>query len=193
MPGLTRHKSAWIYLLIGVAIMTVAALLELKMGRSLLCKCGTIRLWVGDTNSAENSQQLFDWYSFTHITHGFILYWVFHLISRGKWSLGLCLVLAIFLEGSWEVLENSPFIIDRYRQTMAQGYLGDTVLNSMSDISCAIAGFALAAWLPAWVTVALAVIMEAALGYLIRDNLTLNVIMLIHPFQGIRHWQLSKP
>jgi hypothetical protein len=99
--------------------------------------------------------------------------------------------LAIALESSWEVLENSSLIIDRYRQTMAQGYYGDTVLNSMSDIACAIIGFVLAAYLPVWITISLIVIMEAALGWFIRDNLTLNIIMLIHPFRGIKQWQMG--
>ena len=167
--------------------MAIAALIELEMGRVPICKCGYIRLWVGAVSSPENSQQIADWYSFSHIIHGFFFYGLFHLIGRGKWPIGSCLVLTVLAESSWEVLENSSFIMDRYRQsTIALSYYGDSVLNSMSDIFFCIVGFALAARLPVWMTLALIVVMELGVGYAIRDNLTLNIIMLIHPFQSIK-------
>jgi hypothetical protein len=191
MRNWSNGKPVWIYWLAVISIMVFAAMLEFKMGRVLICKCGIVRLWVGEVNSAENSQQLFDWYSFSHIIHGFLLYAGMRLLGRAKWPLALCLVLATLVEASWEVLENSPIIIDRYRQTMAQGYYGDSILNSMSDISCAIAGFVLAAYLPVWATIGLALAMEIGVGFMIRDNLALNVIMLIHPFQAIKHWQMG--
>jgi hypothetical protein len=93
------------------------------------------------------------------------------------------------LEACWEVTENSPFVIDRYRQTMSLDYAGDSILNSMSDILFCVLGFALATRLPVWVTVVLIVLMEVGVGYAIHDNLTLNIIMLIHPFKAIKHWQ----
>jgi hypothetical protein len=179
-----------LYILLGLAVMTLAAYLEHSMGRLLISKIGHIRLWA-IANSSENSQQLADAYSFSHIIHGFFLYYFFRIIGRRRWSTGLCLLLAISLECSWEVFENSSFIIDRYRQTAALGYTGDTILNSMSDISFCILGFTLAAWLPWWIIVAFTLIMEIGCAYAIRDNLTLNIIMLIHPFQTIKQWQLG--
>jgi len=194
-PALATSRAAAgpfrVYLLAGAGIMVVTAVAEYAMGRVPLCTNGTIRFWVGATNGPETSQQLTDWYSFTHVLHGFILYGLFRLLGRGRWSLGLCLVLTILVESSWEVLENSPFIINRYRETMAQGYCGDSILNSMSDIVCCVLGFTLAAGLPAWTTATLLVVMEASLAWAIRDNLTLNILMLIHPFAGIRHWQMA--
>jgi len=179
------------YMLIVIALMALAASLELAMGRHPLSLSGRILLWVSDVNSSENSQQLADWYSFTHIIHGIALFAIVRLIGRGKWPLGLCLVAAVFLECSWEVLENSSFIINRYRQTMAQGYYGDSILNSMSDISFAMFGFFLASRLPIWATIGLVIVIEAGLAWGIHDNLTLNIIMLIHPFAGIKHWQMG--
>ncbi|HWB53003.1 MAG TPA: DUF2585 family protein [Tepidisphaeraceae bacterium] len=185
-----RFSIAYV-VLIGAAIMAVAALLEHAMGRRWISASGRILLWVSAVKSSENSQQIADWYSFSHIIHGFFFYWFFRTISRRRLSVGICLLLTIGAEASWEVLENSSFIIDRYRQTMSLDYYGDSILNSMSDISFCIAGFALARFLPVWVTVALIVIMEVGVGYAIRDNLTLNIIMLIHPFSAIRQWQLG--
>jgi hypothetical protein len=183
----------WGHFLIAAGIMAVAALIEFKMGRLPICKCGHIRFWVGDVNSSENSQQIADWYSFSHIIHGFALYGIMRLIGRGKWAIGLCLVAAVFVEASWEVLENSSFIINRYRhETMSLDYFGDSILNSMSDILFCVLGFFLAARLPVWVTIALVVAMEVGVGYAIRDNLTLNIIMLIHPSEAIRHWQMGR-
>jgi hypothetical protein len=188
-----RHRVPhWGYFVAGAAIFALAAVIEYKMGRLLISKSGRILLWVGNTGSSENSQQLFDWYSFTHIIHGFALYGLLHLIGRGKWPMALRLVMAIFLEASWEVVENSSFIIDRYRESaIAAGYFGDSILNSMSDILCCGLGFVIAAWIPVRLTVALILIIEFGLAWAIRDNLTLNIIMLIHPFPAIKHWQMN--
>ncbi|MDB5290473.1 MAG: hypothetical protein JWL69_1714 [Phycisphaerales bacterium] len=193
LTSTSRRVPFWGHLLIAVGIMAVAAFIEYEMGRLPMCKCGYIRFWVGDVNSSENSQQIADWYSFSHIIHGFALYGIMRLIGRRKWPIGLCLVLAVFVEASWEVLENSSFIINRYRNsTMSLDYFGDSILNSMSDILFCVLGFFLAARLPVWVTVALVVVMEIGVGYAIRDNLTLNIIMLIHPSEAIRHWQMGR-
>jgi hypothetical protein len=192
MTANRHHVPHWGYFVAGAAIFALAAIIEYKMGRVPISKSGRILLWVGDTKSSENSQQLFDWYSFTHIIHGFALYGLLHLISRGKWPMALRLVMAIFLEASWEVIENSSLIIDRYRQSaISAGYFGDSILNSMSDIFCCAMGFVIAAWIPARLTVALILIIELGLAWAIRDNLTLNIIMLIHPFPAIKHWQLN--
>lgn len=192
MKKWSNRVPLWACFIIGASIMVAAGLIEFQMGRLPMCKCGTIKLWAS-VNTAELSQQIADAYSFSHIIHGFVLYGFFNLISRGKWPLGLCLVLTIFVESSWEVLENSTFIIERYRHTtLSLDYYGDSIVNSMSDILFAVLGFVLAAYLPVRLTVSLIVIMEAAVGYAIRDNLLLNIIMLIHPVDAIRHWQMGR-
>ena len=145
-------KSGWLI----AAIPTAAAAALLAMGRSAICPCGRIRPWHGVVQSPENSQQLSDWYSFSHVVHGFLFYagarWLL-----GRWPWRARLVIAAGLEAGWELLENSPPVIDRYRSvTMAYGYAGDSVLNSLSDIGMMVLGFALARRLPSWLTVALA-------------------------------------
>ncbi|HEX4792664.1 MAG TPA: DUF2585 family protein [Humisphaera sp.] len=172
------------------AIMALAAFAEWRMGRLPICKCGHVRLW-GAMNTPELSQQIADWYSFSHIIHGLAFYAIIRLISRNRWSLGACLLVAITVEASWEVIENSSFVINRYRHTMSLDYYGDSILNSMCDILFAIGGFFLAAWLPTRVSIALVVVIEVGMALAIRDNLTLNIIMLIHPFQAIKHWQMG--
>ena len=180
----------WRYLLLAACLMCAAAAsAELAMGRRPLSQSGHVSFWVGDVHSRELSQQFADPYSFSHVVHGFLLYAGARAIGRSRWSLGACLVLAVGLECSWEVLENSPIIIARYRQTASQDYAGDTLLNSMSDILFAVLGFALAARLPVWGTVTLAVAIEVGCAVSIRDDLTLNIIMLIHPFAAVRRWQ----
>jgi hypothetical protein len=139
--------------------------------------------------SAENSQQLADWYSPSHLIHGLLFYGLLWLIARRR-PLGLRALIALAIECGWEILENSPIIIDRYREaTISLGYRGDSVINSVSDIVFMLIGFALAARLPVAVSIALAILLEVAVGYMIRDNLTLNIIMLIWPLEAIRGWQ----
>ena len=174
---------------LALAIIAIAALIERTMGRVWMCSCGTVKFWEGNIWSNENSQQITDWYTFSHLIHGFLFYFFLWLIGR-RWPIGLRLVLAVLLEASWEVLENSPIIIDRYRtSTISLGYNGDSILNSMSDITAMIVGFYAAMKLPAWLTVVLALAMELVVGYLIHDNLTLNVIMLVWPIEAIKQWQ----
>ena len=163
------------------------------MGRSPTCPCGHFALFAPKVQSPENSQQLLDWYSFSHVIHGFLFYCAGWLVLRGR-PVGMRLTLATVLETGWEVLENSPLIIDRYRAaTIAVGYAGDSALNSISDVCCMIAGFAVARRLPVWATVALAIVFELFTLALIRDNLTLNLVMLVHPSAAIRAWQAAAP
>jgi uncharacterized protein DUF2585 len=179
-------------LVIGAAIIALQGTALLTMGHPLICTCGYVKLWEGVVNSSGNSQHLADWYSFSHIIHGFGFYLLLWLIDKRYYPMpmSLRLVLATGLEAGWEVLENTPLIINRYRATtISLGYFGDSVINSLSDTLFMMLGFALAWRLPVWATVLLTVAMEAYVGYAIRDNLTLNIIMLVYPVDAIRHWQ----
>lgn len=172
-----------------IAVAGIAALILLWLGRTPICECGTIKLWHGVVNSSENSQHLSDWYSFSHLIHGFIFYAALWVIGS-RWPVGLRLLLATLVEAGWEILENTDFIINRYREaTISLDYYGDSIVNSVADIIFMILGFVLAARLPALVTAAVAVALELGVGYAIRDNLTLNVLMLLHPIDWIRQWQ----
>jgi hypothetical protein len=171
-----------------VLIAAMAAIL-LWMGRPPICTCGEVRLWVGTVNGPDNSQHLADWYTPSHIIHGFLFYFLGWLFLRRN-PPGDRLLAAVLIEAGWEILENSPFIIDRYREaTMALGYSGDSVVNSAADVGWMVVGFALARRLPLWATLVLAVAFELLTLAIIRDNLTLNVIMLVAPSDAIRAWQ----
>jgi hypothetical protein len=172
-----------------IAVVGIAAMILYWLGRTPICECGTIKLWHGVVNSSENSQHLSDWYSFSHLIHGFIFYAALWMIGR-RWPFGLRLLLATLVEAGWEILENTDFIINRYREaTISLDYYGDSIINSVADIVFMTIGFVLAARLPARVTVAIAIALELGVGYAIRDNLTLNVLMLLHPVDWIRQWQ----
>nr|WP_155986325.1 DUF2585 domain-containing protein [Novosphingobium resinovorum] len=188
-----HRPAAWLALCLGLALLLV----ELAMGRPGICPCGVVRFWAGDVQSDQNSQQVADWYSFSHVIHGLIFYGIARALWRWtalgrvlspRWALPL----AVALEGGWELLENSPLIIDRYRSvTISYGYSGDSVLNSLSDVGWMALGFIVAARLPARASVALALVFEAFTLFMIRDNLTLNVLMLVHPIEAVRDWQSS--
>lgn len=182
-------KPALAYL--GIVGLTVGILLA--MGRPLISTSGTVKFWHGAVNSAENSQHIADWYTLSHIIHGFIFYWVLWLISKKVDFLkptAVRLVFAAGIEAAWEILENTPLIIDRYREaTIALGYTGDSVLNSTADIGFMSLGFVMAWRLPVWAIIAIAIIFEVTAAVVIRDNLTLNVLMLSWPIDAVREWQ----
>jgi hypothetical protein len=172
-----------------VAVILGAAVTLYLMGRVPICKCGHVKLWHGIVNSSENSQHLSDWYTFSHIIHGFAFYGLLWLIGR-RWSLGVRLVLAVMVESGWEILENTDLVINRYREaTISLDYYGDSVINSVSDIFAMVCGFVLAARLPIWSIVVLTVVMEAGVAYFIHDNLLLNILMLLYPLDAVRRWQ----
>ncbi|WP_419896826.1 DUF2585 domain-containing protein [Roseomonas sp. USHLN139] len=174
-----------------LAIAAVMAAVLLAMGRVPICSCGEVLLWYGQADGPGNSQHIADWYTPSHIIHGFLFFAALAWVRPG-WSVGARMVVASLVEAAWEVAENSPMVIDRYREaTLAAGYQGDSVLNSLADLGWMLLGFAIAARLPWKATLALGVFFELLALYAIRDNLTLNVLMLLWPVEGIRDWQAA--
>lgn len=174
-------------------IVVAAGVLLYLMGRPLICTCGTVEVWVNQANSSRTSQMLSDWYSFSHIVHGFLFFAFLWLVGR-RWPIERRFLIAVVIETAWEVIENTPMVINRYREeTAALGYNGDSVLNSLSDIAMMALGFLLARRLPVWQSVVLVLVMELVPLIVIRDNLTLNVWMLLAPNDAIKAWQSGGP
>jgi hypothetical protein len=182
------------HLRIALAIATIIGLAAVALrleGRVWWCRCGRLTPWSGDIRSEHNSQHLLDPYSFTHIEHGLLLYALLRPLA-GRLAHGSRLVLAVALEALWEIVENSSTVIERYRQaTIALGYVGDSVVNSLGDIAACSLGFFLAKWLPVRWSIALLLAVEAALLAVYRDNLALNVLMLVFPLESLKVWQMG--
>ena len=189
MTTKTDRTTVFQIVAVGMVLLLMIVLLRAQ-GRLLLCACGHFEIWTSDTCSSNNSQQLFDPYSFTHVLHGFLFFYlvvlVFSRLRRG-WQL----VLALALEAAWEVFENSSFVIDRYRTaTAALGYQGDTVVNSIGDLACALIGFLIARQVGIRGSLILFVLLELILVFWIHDSLLLQILMLIWPIETLKSWQM---
>jgi hypothetical protein len=182
---MTARKAA----LAAILIIAAAAIIELAMGRHLICTCGRIDFWVGSRDSPRTSQMIADWYSLSHVVHGLLFYALLALLLR-RWPVDRRFLAALVMEASWEVIENTPVVIDRYRATTAAlGYHGDSIVNSMSDIVMMCLGFLAARKLPLWGSVLLLIAFELLPLLVIRDNLTLNVWNLVAPNPAVQAWQ----
>lgn len=184
--GITSRHWGWVALTTAALAGTLAL-----MGRTPICTCGYVKLWHGQVMSSENSQHLLDWYSPSHVLHGLAFYLALRYLLP-RLAVGWRLVIAGVVEAAWEVIENTPWIIDRYRgETAALDYFGDSIINSTADMAMMIVGFLIAMRAPVWLSVSLFIAAELIVGWFIRDGLLLNIIMLLWPIEAIRQWQMG--
>lgn len=185
-----RNFPSWLWLIGSyLGLLMATAVILLWMGRVPMCECGYIKLWHGATLSSENSQHISDWYSLSHVIHGFGFYWLLWYFAR-KYSVQTRSLLALLIEIGWELLENSPMIINRYRaETISLNYYGDSVINASFDIIAMLIGFWLARRFPVLLSILVIIVLESIALYFIRDNLILNIMMLLYPLDSIKTWQ----
>lgn len=171
------------------AALVVHAVVLYAMGQPFMYEGGYIKFWHGVVISGENSQHLTDWYTFSHVIHGILFYAALSYFFP-RLSVSLRLILALCIESGWELFENTDMIINRYReQALAQGYFGDSTVNSLGDMCAALGGFLMAWRLPVWGSILAVILLEAIALYFIRDSLTFNIVQLIHPIDAIGAWQ----
>ncbi|MBN8994157.1 MAG: DUF2585 family protein [Rhizobiales bacterium] len=176
------------HLVLGILLIGAAALVLHALGHPWISKTGILKIW-GVASTPDNSQELFDWYSLSHVIHGLLFYAVLHLLAP-RWPLSVRALTATLVEVGWEVLENTPLIINRYREaTISLDYFGDSVINSVFDVLSMLFGFWLAGKLPVWASVILILFLEALAALVIRDGLILNILMLVYPLDAVRAWQ----
>jgi hypothetical protein len=188
MTALSRLPTQTVILIAVLLLILQTTVLSL-MGQPLLAAAAPFKLWAGNPLGPDNSQQLSDWYSFSHIVHGFIFYGLLRLIAP-RLPFAARLLLAMGVEIGWEIIENSPAVIEAYRtQALAAGYRGDSVVNSLSDTAMMALGFFIALRLPWWLTVLLALALELLAGLAIRDNLTFNILNFLISWPALEHWQ----
>ncbi len=179
------------YMLGAAALVAVQALVLFLFGQPAICECGYVKLWEGVVLSPGNSQHITDWYTFSHIIHGILFYAILTYFFP-KISVWARLLMATGIEVAWEIAENTPMVIQHYReQALAQGYMGDSILNSISDTCSMILGFFIAHRFAVWMVIVLALFLEFWVAYEIRDNLTLNVLNLIYNFDAVDTWQMG--
>ena len=189
--GAGPSRSSWLPVSAAVVVVAATAVVLRLQGRLWWCACGGWNLWSSDVWSSHNSQHLFDPYSFTHVLHGVVFAGVLRWLCP-RWPTTWRLSLAVVAECLWEILENSSFVIDRYRNsTMSLDYIGDSVVNSLGDILTCALGFLLARRIGIWRSIVFFLVIEVLLLFWIRDNLFLNVVMLIHPFDAVKAWQMG--
>jgi hypothetical protein len=188
---LPTNSLDWRSVILAAALIAVTLLILMVMGRVPICTCGTVKFWYDEALTSETSQHLTDWYSLSHIIHGFLFYGALWFVARNL-PVGTRLSIAVAVEAAWEVFENTPFIIERYREvTISLDYYGDSVINSFGDIMAMVVGFLFAWRAPVWFTVLVAIALEALAAVVIHDNLALNIIMLVWPLDVIRQWQMG--
>ena len=188
----TESKRVSLLQIVAMGLVLLLLIVVLRAeGRSFFCTtCGQFAIWIGDTCSSSTSQQLFDPYSFTHVLHGFLFFWLLALLFRRvtpAWQIWI----ALFLEAVWEAFENTKFVIDKYRtETAALGYQGDTIVNSLGDLACALVGFLLARQLGVRRSLIVFALVELVLILWIHDSLLLQILMLVRPVEGLKSWQM---
>jgi hypothetical protein len=186
----TNPFATYPYQTLLISLIVIAALFALDLqDRVWWCEAGDLSPWSWQVLSRHNSQHLIDPYSFTHVLHGILEFWLIGLVFR-RLPVAWRFVIAIFIESSWEVVENTNYVINRYRETtISLNYFGDSIANSLSDIVCCGLGFLIAYKIGRWWSLAVFTIMEIVLLVWIHDSLLLNILMLIWPVAGVKHWQ----